>query len=133
MQEFAETQGGQGSCRRQTPGLTGDVLVACASQHGVHGVAHLVEEVLHHARCEQRGRALGGGGQAQHQHHHRQLVLARRLATPPATDGEVAVLRQWSGWLIGGTARILSFSLLVAKNQLRISIGLVDLNIIILN
>ena len=71
---------------------TGDMLVACAAQHGVHGVAHLVEEVLHHARREQCGGALGGMGQAQHQHHYRQLVIARRLATAPAPDGEVAVL-----------------------------------------
>lgn len=72
--------------------LTGDVLVACASQHGVHGVAHLVEEVLQHPGGEQCGGALTGLGQAQHQHHHRQLVLAT-LQLTPSTDGEVAVLR----------------------------------------
>lgn len=70
------------------------MLVAGASQHGMHGVAHLVEEVLHHARGQQGGSALGGVRQAQHQHHNRQLVLARLLAPAATADGEVTVLRQ---------------------------------------
>lgn len=68
------------------------MLVARAAQHGVHGVSHLVEEVLHHAGGQQGGSALGGGRQAEHQHHHRQLVLPAFLALAAATDGEVAVL-----------------------------------------
>lgn len=68
------------------------MLVASAAQHGVHGVPHLVEEVLHHARGEQGGGALGGVGQAQHQHHNWKLVLTRFLAPAAATDGEVTVL-----------------------------------------
>lgn len=74
-------------------GLTGHVLVAGATQHGVHGVSHFVEEVLHHAGRKQGGGAPGGVGQAQHQHHHRQLVLAAVPAPAAAADGEVAVLR----------------------------------------
>lgn len=69
------------------------MLVASASQHGVHGVSHLVEEVLHHARSEQGGGALGRVGQTQHQHHDRELVLIRLLTPAAATDGEVTVLR----------------------------------------
>lgn len=72
--------------------LTCHVLVARAAQHGVHGMSHLVEEVLHHAGGQQGGGALGGRRQAEHQHHHRQLVLAALLAVAAAADGEVAVL-----------------------------------------
>lgn len=75
-----------------SPPLTRHVLVARAAQHGVHGVSHLVEEVLHHAGGQQGGGALGGRRQAEHQHHHRQLVLAALLALAAAADGEVAVL-----------------------------------------
>ncbi len=68
------------------------MLVASASQHGVHGVPHLVEEILHHARSEQGGGVLGWVGQTQHQHHNWQLVLTRLLAPAAAADGEVTVL-----------------------------------------
>lgn len=68
------------------------MLVASASQHGVHGVAHLVEEVLHHARSKQGGGALGGVRQAEHQNHNWELVLTWILAPAAAADGEVAVL-----------------------------------------
>lgn len=68
------------------------MLVACAAQHGVHGMSHLVEEVLHHARSEQGRGTLGGVGQAQHQHHNWKLVLSRLLAPAAAADGEVTVL-----------------------------------------
>lgn len=77
--------------------LTSNVLVAGASQHGVHGVPHLVEEVLHHAGAEQGGGALGGLGQAQHQHHNRKLVLAHFLAPAAPADGEVTVLGDRGG------------------------------------
>lgn len=77
--------------------LTSHVLVSCASQHGVHRVSHLVEEVFHHAGREQGGGALGGLGQAQHQHHNRKLVLTHVLAPAAPTDGEVAVLRGREG------------------------------------
>lgn len=69
------------------------MLVACASQHGVHGVSHLMEEVLHHAGGEQGGGPLGRVGQTQHQHHDRELVLTRFLALAATTDGEVTVLK----------------------------------------
>lgn len=69
------------------------MLVSCASQHGVHRVSHLVEEVFHHAGREQGGGALGGLGKAQHQHHNRKLVLTHVLAPAAPTDGEVTVLR----------------------------------------
>lgn len=83
------------------------MLVASASQHGVHGVSHLMEEVLHHARGEQGGGALGGVGQTQHQHHNWKLVLTRFLAPAAATDGEVTVLRGrgGSGETRGGRGR----------------------------
>lgn len=68
------------------------MLVASASQHGVHSVAHLVEEVLHHAGSEQGGGALGRVRQTQHQHHDWQLVLTSFLALAPTADGEVTVL-----------------------------------------
>lgn len=68
------------------------MLVSSASQHGVHGVSHLMEEVLHHPRSEQGGGALGGVGQTQHQNHHWQLVLTCFLAPAATTDGEVTVL-----------------------------------------
>lgn len=71
--------------------VTCDMLVTRASQHGMHGVAHLVEQVLHHAGVEQCWGATCGRGQAQHQHHHRMLVLPILLKTPPL-DGEVAIL-----------------------------------------
>lgn len=58
-------------------------------------MAHLMEQVLHHARGEQRGGVLSGVGKAQHQHHHRELVLVRLLAPAAAADGEVTVL--WGG------------------------------------
>lgn len=80
----------EGVCVR--PRCTCHVLVASPSQHGVHGVAHLMEEVLHHARGEQSGGALGGVGEAQHQHDDWQLVLIRFLAPASAPDGEVTVL-----------------------------------------
>lgn len=73
------------------------MLVAGAAQHGVHGVSHLVEEVLHHAGSQQGGGALGGVGQAQHQHHDGKLVLTRFLAPAAATDGEVTVLKGGGG------------------------------------
>lgn len=72
--------------------LTRHMLVTRASQHGVHGMSHLMEEVLHHARSEQGGGALSGVGETQHQHHHWKLVLTRFLAPASATDGEVTVL-----------------------------------------
>lgn len=68
------------------------MLIASASEHGVHGVSHLMEEVLHHAGSEQGGGALGGVRQAQHQHHNRQLVLTGILAPTSPSDGEVTVL-----------------------------------------
>lgn len=68
------------------------MLVARATQHGVHGVSHLVKEVFHHARGQQCGSALGWGRQAEHQHHHWQLVLATFLALAATADGEVTVL-----------------------------------------
>lgn len=68
------------------------MLVASASQHGVHGVSHLMEEVLHHAGGEQGGGSLGRVGQTQHQHHDRDLVLTRFLALAATADGEVTVL-----------------------------------------
>lgn len=46
------------------------MLIASAPKHGVHGVSHLMEEVLHHARSEQGGGAFGGVRQAQHQYHY---------------------------------------------------------------
>lgn len=55
-------------------------------------MSHLMEEILHHARGEKGGGALGGVGQAQHQHHNRQLVLTRFLAPAATADGEVAIL-----------------------------------------
>lgn len=70
------------------------MLVACASQHGVHGVPHLVEEVLHHARSEQGRGALGRVGQTQHEHHDWKLVLTGFPAPAAATDGKVAVLAE---------------------------------------
>lgn len=75
--------------------LTRHVLVARAAQHGVHGVSHLVEEVLHHAGRQQGGSALGGRRQAEHQHHHRHLVPPAFLALAAAADGEVAVLSEY--------------------------------------
>lgn len=42
--------------------LTCNMLVTSAPQHGVHGVSHLVEEILHHAGGEKGGGALGGVG-----------------------------------------------------------------------
>ena len=83
---------GPGAAARAGASLTAHVLVARASQHGVHGVAHLVEEVLHHGGAEQRGAAPAGRGQAQHQHNNRKLVLGRLLAPAAPADGEVAVL-----------------------------------------
>lgn len=77
--------------------LTCHVLVACSPKHGVHGVPHLMEEVLHHAWGEQGGGALGGVRQAQHQHHNRQLVLSRVLTPTAAANGEVTVLRERGG------------------------------------
>lgn len=85
-------QGGERERERRCLQLTGHVLVAGASQHGVHGVPHLVEEVLHHAGAEQGGGALAGLGQAQHQHHNRKLVLTGFLAPAAPADGEVTVL-----------------------------------------
>lgn len=90
------------ACNSDVPAnvkLTCDMLVACASQHGMHGVAHLVEEVFHHAWGEQGGGVLGGVRQAQHQHHDRQLVLARFLTPTATTNGEVTVLAvRGGGW-----------------------------------
>ena len=71
----------------------GDVLVPGPAQHGVHGVPHLVEEVVQGAHGEQGGRGEGGRGQVQHQHHHRVLVAAVPLDAA-AADGEVAVLQR---------------------------------------
>lgn len=78
------------------------MLVASASQHGVHGVSHLVEEVLHHARGEQGGGALGRVGQTQHQNHNWKLVLTRFLAQAATADGEVTVLGGGRGGGGGG-------------------------------
>lgn len=67
------------------------MLVLCATEHGVHGVTKLVEEVLHHARGEEGGGGACGGREVQLQHHHRQLVTAIR-PLPPTPNREVAVL-----------------------------------------
>lgn len=68
------------------------MLVASASQHGMHGMTHLMKKVLHHARSEKGWGASGRVGQAQHQHHNRQLVLIRFLAPAATADGEVTIL-----------------------------------------
>lgn len=60
-------------------------------------MSHLMEEVLHHARGEQGGGALGRVGQTQHQHHNWKLVLTRFLAPAATTDGEVTVLEEEEG------------------------------------
>ena len=67
------------------------MLSIIPGEHGVHGVSHLVEEVVDGAAAEQRGRHPAGRVQVQHQDDHR--VLVGTVGALPATaDGEVAVL-----------------------------------------
>ena len=79
---------------RGAPGA-GDVLVLGPPQHGVHGVAHLVEQVVQRPGGQQGGAGPGGREEVQHEDNHRVLVRSV-LLLPPSSDGEVTVLEGFS-------------------------------------
>ena len=67
---------------------SGHVLVPGPGQHGVHGVAHLMEKVAHHRRGQKGGLRRWGGRKVQHQDHDGGLVRAILEPTPaPGTHG----------------------------------------------
>ena len=75
---------------RGAPGAS-DVLVLGPTQHGMHGVAHLVEQVVQRPGGQQGRAAPGGRGEVEHENNYGILVGSIPLF-PPSSDGEMAVL-----------------------------------------
>lgn len=68
------------------------MLILGSAQHGVHGMAELVEQVPHKARGQQCGDVTAGPVQVTVQNHDRELKRSVVLFSP-ATYCTVAVLQ----------------------------------------
>lgn len=75
----------------------GDVLVARAAQHGVQRVAHLVEQVVHAARRQQRRARPVAPRQRQHHHHYG--VLTHTILITHAKQSKLAIYKKYISYM----------------------------------